>query len=47
MTTFKLLQRLKVPTRLVLYPDEGHWILKGENSRHHMSEVLGWLRKYL
>lgn len=47
MTTFKLLQRLKVPARLVLYPDEGHWILKGENSRHHMSEVLGWLKKYL
>lgn len=47
MTTFKLLQRRKIPTRLVLYPDEGHWILKGENSRHHMSEVLGWLKKYL
>ncbi|MBI4891026.1 MAG: S9 family peptidase [Acidobacteria bacterium] len=47
MTTFKLLQRLKVPTRLVLYPDEGHWILKGENSRHHMNEILGWLKKYL
>jgi dipeptidyl aminopeptidase/acylaminoacyl peptidase len=47
MTTFKLLQRLKVPARLVLYPDEGHWVLKGENSRHHMSEVLGWLKKYL
>jgi dipeptidyl aminopeptidase/acylaminoacyl peptidase len=47
MTTFKLLQRLKIPTRHVLYSDEGHWILKGENSRHHMSEVLGWLKKYL
>ena len=47
MTTFKLLQRQQVPARLVTYPDEGHWILKGENSRHHMQEVLGWLRKYL
>jgi dipeptidyl aminopeptidase/acylaminoacyl peptidase len=47
MTTFKLLQRLKVPSRLVLFPDEGHWILKGENSRKHMEEVLGWLKKYL
>ena len=47
MTTFKILQRRKVPTRLVLFPDEGHWILKGENSRKHMEEVLAWLKKYL
>ncbi len=47
MTTYKLLQRLKVPTRLLLFPDEGHWILKGPNSRRHMDEVLAWLKKYL
>ncbi len=47
MTTFKLLQRLKVPARLVLFPDEGHWILKGENSRKHMDEVMNWLGRYL
>jgi dipeptidyl aminopeptidase/acylaminoacyl peptidase len=47
LTTFKVLQRLKVPSRLVVFPDEGHWILKGENSRAHMQEVLGWLAKYL
>ena len=47
MTTFKILQRRKTPTRLVLFPDEGHWILKGENSRKHMEEVLAWLKKYL
>jgi dipeptidyl aminopeptidase/acylaminoacyl peptidase len=47
LTTFKVLQRLQVPARLVVFPDEGHWILKGENSRAHMREVLGWLQKYL
>ena len=47
MTTFKILQRRKVPSRLVIFPDEGHWILKGENSRLHMQEVLGWLQRYL
>lgn len=47
MTTFKILQRRKVPARLVLFPDEGHWIQKGENSRLHMQEVLGWLKRYL
>lgn len=46
-TTYKILQRRRVPTRLVVFPDEGHWILKGENSRKHMEEVLGWLKKYL
>jgi dipeptidyl aminopeptidase/acylaminoacyl peptidase len=47
MTTFKILQRRKIPSRLVVFPDEGHWILKGENSKAHMQEVLGWLQKYL
>ena len=47
MTTFKILQRRKVPSRLVVFPDEGHWILKGENSRVHMQEVLAWLQRYL
>jgi dipeptidyl aminopeptidase/acylaminoacyl peptidase len=47
MTTFKLLQRLNVPARYVVFPDEGHWILKGPNSRRHMDEVLAWLKKYL
>jgi len=47
ITTFKLLQRQKVPSRLVTFPDEGHWILKGENGRHHMQEVLAWLKTYL
>jgi dipeptidyl aminopeptidase/acylaminoacyl peptidase len=36
-----------VPARLVYYPDENHWILKGQNSRHWYGEVLGWLAKYL
>ncbi len=47
MTTFKLLQRLQVPARFVIFPDEGHWILKGPNSRKHMEEVMGWFKKYL
>jgi len=47
MTTFKILQRRKIPSKLVVFPDEGHWILKGENSRVHMREVLAWLQRYL
>ena len=44
---YKLLQRRRVPSRLVIFPDHGHWILNGENSRYHMKEVLDWLNKYL
>jgi dipeptidyl aminopeptidase/acylaminoacyl peptidase len=36
-----------VPARLVYYPDENHWILKGQNSRHWYGEVLGWLERWL
>jgi dipeptidyl aminopeptidase/acylaminoacyl peptidase len=36
-----------VPARLVYYPDENHWILKGQNSRHWYGEVMGWLERWL
>jgi dipeptidyl aminopeptidase/acylaminoacyl peptidase len=36
-----------VPARLVYYPDENHWILKGANSKHWYGEVLGWLKRWL
>jgi len=36
-----------VPARLVYYPDENHWILKGQNSKHWYGEVLGWLARWL
>jgi dipeptidyl aminopeptidase/acylaminoacyl peptidase len=44
---FGLLQRLKIPSRLVIFPDENHWILKPENSRYWYKEVSDWLMKYL
>jgi len=36
-----------VPARLVVYPDENHWILKPQNSRHWHGEVFSWLERYL
>ena len=44
---YKLLQRQRVPCRLVIFPDHGHWVLKGEDARYHMKEVLDWLNKYI
>lgn len=44
---YTALQRQEVPSRLVVFPDEGHWILKPQNSMAWYGEVLGWLGKYL
>lgn len=41
------LQRQQVESRLVVFPDENHWILKGENSRYFYQEVHDWLRRWL
>jgi len=44
---WSLLQRQRVPSRLLVWPDENHWILKGENSRMFYREVHAWLNKWL
>ena len=41
------LQRMKVPSRLLVYPDAWHWITKPEDSRHFYGEVQAWLGRYL
>jgi len=41
------LQRMKVPSRLLVFPDENHWVLKGEDSRLWYSEVSAWLDRWL
>jgi dipeptidyl aminopeptidase/acylaminoacyl peptidase len=42
-----VLKRQQVESRLVIFPDENHWILKGENSRYFYQEVQGWLARHL
>lgn len=44
---YTALQRQDVPSRLVIFPDEGHWILKPQNSAYWFEEVLTWLRAHL
>jgi dipeptidyl aminopeptidase/acylaminoacyl peptidase len=43
---FSALQRQKVPSRFVNFPDEGHWVLKPKNSERWHKEVFDWLKKY-
>ncbi|MBM3821580.1 MAG: S9 family peptidase [Verrucomicrobia bacterium] len=44
---WNILQRQKVPGRLLVWPDENHWILKGENSKLFYQEVHAWLARWL
>ena len=47
LSLFTALQRKGVPSRLVVYPDEGHWILKPQNAQLWWKEVHGWLGAHL
>jgi dipeptidyl aminopeptidase/acylaminoacyl peptidase len=47
LSVYGVLKAKGVPARLVVYPDENHWILKAANSCHWYSEVLGWLERFL
>jgi dipeptidyl aminopeptidase/acylaminoacyl peptidase len=47
LMNFATQQRLNVPSKLIVFPDENHWVLKGENSRYFYSELQAWLAKWL
>src|SRR5258705_12584 len=44
---FTAAQRMGVASKLIVFPDEGHWVLKPQNSEFWHKNVLGWLGKYL
>jgi dipeptidyl aminopeptidase/acylaminoacyl peptidase len=44
---YNTLRQKGVPTRLVYFPDENHWVLKPGNSRVWHREVFAWLDKYI
>lgn len=47
LENWSVLQRLQIPSKLIVWPEENHWILKGEDSRFWYTEVYAWLKKYL
>jgi dipeptidyl aminopeptidase/acylaminoacyl peptidase len=47
MSLFTALQRQGVPSRLIIFPDEGHWVLKPQNQQLWWGQVQGWFEKYL
>lgn len=44
---YTALQLRGVPSKLIVFPDEGHWILKPQNSEFWHRNVLDWFAKYL
>jgi dipeptidyl aminopeptidase/acylaminoacyl peptidase len=41
------LQRMRVPSKLLVWPEENHWILNGENSRFFYQQVAEWLDRWV
>jgi dipeptidyl aminopeptidase/acylaminoacyl peptidase len=44
---FTTLQRLGVPSKMLYFPDEGHWVLKPENSRLWYQTVNDWVDQWI
>ncbi|MBP7415164.1 MAG: S9 family peptidase [Pyrinomonadaceae bacterium] len=44
---YTTLQLKGVDSKLIMFPDEGHWILKPQNSEFWYNNVNDWFKKYL
>jgi dipeptidyl aminopeptidase/acylaminoacyl peptidase len=47
LEAFQAAQIKGIPSRLVYFPDEGHWILSPQNGMVWHAEFFGWLDKWL
>jgi dipeptidyl aminopeptidase/acylaminoacyl peptidase len=47
MQMFTVLRRNGVAAEMIVFPDEGHWVLKAVNSRYWHEAVFGWIAKHL
>ena len=47
IAAFNVLQRRGIPSELLYFPDENHWVLKPANSILWHDTVLAWLDRWL
>ena len=47
IASFTALQRKKIPSQLLVFPDENHWVLKPKNSLQWHGTVFAWLGQWL
>jgi dipeptidyl aminopeptidase/acylaminoacyl peptidase len=43
---FTSLQMMKVPSKMLYFPDEGHWVLKPQNSQLWWKTVTDWVEQW-
>lgn len=46
LMAFTALQENEVPSKLLIFPDENHWVLKGKNSIQWHNAVFDWMNKW-
>ena len=46
MAAFNAAQMMGVPSRLVIFPEENHWIIQPQNSLYWHRELFGWLDRW-
>ena len=46
LQAFTAAQLRGVPSRLLVFPDEGHWILQPQNSLLWQREFFAWLERF-
>jgi dipeptidyl aminopeptidase/acylaminoacyl peptidase len=44
---FTTLQRLNIPSKMLYFPDEGHWVLKPQNSQLWYRTVNSWVDEWV
>jgi len=44
---FTTLQRLNIPSKMLYFPDEGHWVLKPQNSQLWYKTVNDWVDQWV
>ncbi len=46
LAAFTALQRRGIPSQLLVFPDENHWVLKGANSVRWHQTVFDWIHRW-
>ncbi|MCG6120876.1 MAG: S9 family peptidase, partial [Blastomonas sp.] len=47
LAVFTALQRQGIESKLLIFPDENHWVLKAQNSVQWHRNVFDWLQQHL
>ena len=47
MAAFNAAQMMGVPSKLIVFPDENHWILKPQNALYWHRSYFGWLDRWM